>query len=421
MFKQYRFCAYVFLVMIMVLMCSVLYGSIGGKVSRMSREIPINWAKLYPFDEPENIQAEAKTNMFMRLFASAKGKVTKYTSDAMPKRLGFVEAAKRYENAIAWNLPDLSDNKGVVKLDGDYFISYALSEDVSENAEAVIELGKFCRDLGIDYLYINYPCKVCKSDDKDISGTLDFSNQNADRFLQILSDNGVSYYDMRETLHTDGMNHHESFYRTDHHWKAEIGLWASRHILEFLRDNYGWNTAPEILNPDNFDYVIYPKWAFGYYGRRVTHARTEPEDFTLIYPKNKTIIHYNIPSRGINTSGDFSMVYDMSQVEQFNIYELYPYTAYNHSDHPLMSISREYGGKDKHILIIKHSFSNCVIPFLALGGVHVTAIDLRHFTGSLRSCIKSIMPDMVITAYDTATPITRRNTGTMNSKFYDFR
>ena len=77
------------------------------------------------------------------------------------------------------------------------------------------------------------------------------------------------------------MNHHGMFFATDHHWKPETGLWAARHILRFLRDDYGWPVEPENLSPEKFDYAVSHGRFLGALGKKITLSRARPDDFTV--------------------------------------------------------------------------------------------------------------------------------------------
>jgi hypothetical protein len=54
----------------------------------------------------------------------------------------------------------------------------------------------------------------------------------------------------------------------------------------------------------------------------------------------------------------------------------------------------------KKILFITDSFVKAVIPFLALGVENIATIDLRGFTGSVKTYVKQNDPDMVIVMYN---------------------
>ena len=303
----------------------------------------------------------------------------------------------------------------VVKLKDGYLTSFTPSRDVTQDALSTLELADFCESLDIKFLYINLPNKICVSEDKDISGFLDFSNQNADKFLNLLKNLGVKCYDMRKILHDQGMNHHEAFFRTDHHWKPETGLWAAREILKFLHNDYNWPVNPEILNPENFDKVIYRDWFLGSEGKKLTLEQTKPDDISLLYPKFENRLNYEIPQSEINISGDFSIIYDMSRIQSRDYYNLNPYATYDYANKALKKFTNLLTGYDKKLLFIHDSFANSVIPFLALEVKNIDEIDLGQFTGSVKTFIKSERPDIVIVTYYAA------QLGYSNNRLFDFR
>ena len=252
--KPERFTAGMFIFVIGALMLLVFF-SIGSRAKELSdnSKFKIEWEKIYTFED--GMQASHAENK--SFYEYVKSKLINYTSEKLFCYYKIVETAKKYEDALGWNMVSVFDYNAVVRLKDDYLTSYTMSLDVTYDAEAVKGLSDFCSERQIGFMYINFPTKICKSEDKEISGVLDFANQNADKFLDMLKESGVRNYDFRKNLHEAGMKHHESFYVTDHHWKAETGLWAAGEILKILRDDWGWNVKPEILSPGNFDYVIH--------------------------------------------------------------------------------------------------------------------------------------------------------------------
>ena len=102
---------------------------------------------------------------------------------------------------------------------------------------------------------------------------------------------------------------------------------------------------------------------------------------------------------GKNTYGTYNMHSSVIRTENMNISE------------------------GKKFLLIRDSFSGCVVPFVALGVKHVDAVDLRTFSGSIRSYIASEKPDAVAVMYYAEMP---GRTGAPYSsdtdrRLYDFR
>ncbi len=422
--KPERFTAGVFVVVVMALMLSAFYSFATRKLihnpnANRPKTIAIDWEQLYPFEEGKREFA----SKVLSLYDYLKDRIEQYTSTNLPCYYDLTDVAKKYEDAIGWNMVSVFDYNAVVKLNDGYLTTYTMSLDVAPDARSVKDFADFCAERGIDFAYINFPTKVCVSEDRGISGVLDFANQNADRFLAMLRGSGVRCYDFREALHAAGMKHHESFYITDHHWKAETGLWAAGKVLEILRDDLGWNVEPEIIAPENFEYVVYRDWFLGSQGKKLTLERTKPEDFTMIYPKFATHLRFEIPSYRLNISGDFSITYDMVQVSTRDYYGKNPYGAYIYSGPPLTRIENKLTTNGKRLLVVKDSFSICVIPFVALGVQYVDAIDLREFTGSIRNFVDKVRPETVIVEYLSTIPglTSKPSPSETDKKFYDFR
>ena len=416
--KPERFTAIFFLAVVMSMMGLVIYSRVQRteytrEMSAVEFPVSVDWEKRYPFsDGSTHIVTPAPQEL--STFDYVKQSLEEYTSKYLEGYHRIVEAERMYEELINWNVAPIGGYNTVVKADDGSLIALVMSKDVSHDAGAMRDFKAFCRENGTELLYMNLPLNVCKSEDAGINGVFDYINPNADRFLAMLKDYGVKYYDFREILHEDGMNHHASFFRTDHHWKPETGLWAAKHVLQIFRDDYGWNVDPEILNPENFNYTVYPEWFLGSRGKKVTLSRTTPDDIALIYPKFDNLIHWEVPAAGLDVSGDLSVIYEMRHIEPKDYYRQNPYAAYKYADQPLGRIHNLRNDDGKRVLFIHASLSNCVVPFVALGIEYTDEIDLRHFTGSVETFIQTEKPDIVIVVYNSEVPGT-------DDRLYDFR
>ena len=290
------------------------------------------------------------------------------------------------------------------------------SHDVKQDVHATVELAKFCADKNIEFMYMQAPFKICKYDDAEISGILDFSNQRADDLLAGLSKAGVKNYDFRKMLHDEGKNHHELFYKTDHHWKYETGLWASRHILRILREDFKWPVDENVLDEKNFEFVTYPASLLGSYGRKLTTARVKPEDFTLLYPKIDTDFMLNIPGRNLNLSGDFTIFVDEKKLNNKQEYIRFEIATFG----TVMNITNKLAENNKKVLMIRRSFAHAVIPFLAMGVKYLDSIgDFGDFNGSIKSYIEQTKPDLVIVLFNPS--YIRGYYYIVNNDAFDFR
>jgi hypothetical protein len=306
----------------------------------------------------------------------------------------FIEWGAHYEKAIGWNFL----NNNVVDI-GDGYLSEPVEKYAAAgNADAVAELYDFLHGLNIDFLYVQAPHKIAPDD--PISRRTDFSNKNADDLLYALSLKRIPYLDLRENIREEGLNHRAVFYKTDHHWKAETGLWASRILMNYLNSNYGFSFDMQLVDPQDYHYTVYKDWFLGSLGKKVTLAQAQAEDFTLITPRFDTDFSLIIPELNIDTRGDFGIFIDHSRIDIKDYYNVSPYGAYMYGDRQVIAIHNHLAHDGKKILLIKDSFADVVSPFLSTGVTDIHILDVRHFNGSVRLYIEKNKPDVVIMMYN---------------------
>jgi hypothetical protein len=357
--------------------------------------ININWRELYPFTTHTNTTKNNRLSMLRRRFTNIEAAIEKYAKDDLVNQSMFAEWVVQLERAIGWNFL----NNDVVDL-GEGHLSKTIEKyAMTENAASLAALYDFLRRLTADFLYVQVPHKISPAD--SISGRMDFSNENADNLLYALNSLQIPYLDLRENIREEGLSHHDLFYKTDHHWKVETGLWASRILMNYLNKNYGFSFDLRLFDPNEYSYTLYEDWFFGSLGRKVTLARASPEDFTLVTPKFDTDYSLISPSLNLNLDvrGNFDILINQT-VNTRKYYTVDSYSAYMYGDRDVARIHNFLAPGGKSILLIKDSFSNVVSPFLIAGAEDIHILDLRYFNGSVRSYIEKNNPDMVIVMYN---------------------
>ena len=383
-----------------------------AKPSENVESTDIDWQVLYPFAEDSKISGDVEKNVvqdnlivqkakaFTEKIEGIKLPLNSYATDLLFGYKQIVEAAKKYDNFLGWNFASYSEYNGTVQLSDGHMTSYIEKKDTSENAQSIINFANECKKSGRNFLYVQAPHKICQYEDSEISGTVDFSNQNADSLLKDITNAGVDSYDLREAIHDEGLDHHALFYKSDHHWLTTTGLWASQKILKYCNTNYGFQSDLSLLDLERFEIKTYPEWFLGSFGKKVTLARTQPDDFQLLYPRYETEFHYRVAKENIDAVHDYSVVYDMEQIDEKDYYNKNPYAACNYGDQPLICITNKQDTSNKKIFILHDSFGDCVISCLALGVKDVISLDLRHFNGSVQNYIDKENPDLVVVLYN---------------------
>lgn len=376
--------------------------------------VHVDWKALYPatrWDAEEAVSGAAgKVNSLkaVKLVGKYKNKIDGiekaaeyYSTKFLPLYSRITELTAGYEELLHWNYVCYGEYNSITVLDDGYLFHLVEKhgpEYYEENAQTWGQLSAWCRDRGMDFVYVQQPTKIDEFADPE-SGTTDFSNQNANVLLGLLAERNVDIHDHRTDIRNSGIRLRDMFYVTDHHWKAETGLWASQRLLECMKDDYGYDVEPELLDSSNFDAVVYHEWFLGSEGKKLTLAKCEPEDISLLYPRFDTDLHLTIPNLELDETGPFEITYDMSCIEEKDYYNLNPYAAYDWADCPLISIENLKADNDVRILFIHNSFANVEIPFMALAVQKLDALDLRYFDGSVYSFIEETRPDMVIVAF----------------------
>lgn len=259
-----------------------------------------------------------------------------------------------------------------------------------------------CSASGAQLLFVQAPVKVDAYGDEEVNGKLDFSNQNADELLAGLRANGIEVMDLRENLHEAAPTseaYHRFFFRTDHHWRPQTALLATDLLAQRLQAA-GIPIERAAYNPVRYQVETRPAFFLGSQGKKVTLAKTEPDDFDVVTPDFPVKLHVEMPSLDVDTTGGFDLLLDPRQIERKDYYYLNPYAFYGHGDVPLMRIKNlNQPDNGKKILFIRDSFCDTLVPYFALGCRRLVSLDLRHFTGSLETFIREEKPDVIVVMY----------------------
>ena len=157
------------------------------------------------------------------------------------------------------------------------------------------------------------------------------------------------------------------YYKTDHHWTTlgayyGYNAWADKtnhEIKPFSSDN------TKIIST-NFLGTIYSK---------INYAK-EPDIITIYNPEEKYSVNYDS-----NTSSSTSL-YNLEYLEKKD-----QYSVFLDGNHGLVTITSS-NTNGKNLLIIKDSYANCFIPFIADEYEKIHVIDLRYYNSSLESYIE---------------------------------
>lgn len=389
-----------------------------------SDEVSIRWIEKYPYptDNEEKTQqaineegdsgpyfisqikerVQSISNTYKNKVDKTKRKIEKSCTDDLFRYPYIAEVAVRLEQMVGWNIYQNVEQSTIDIADG-YLIKLYKEKDPTASAERVIALEEKLETKGIEFLYVQAPYKLNLNENNTIDGIYrDYANENATKFIEQVRLAGVDVLDLRESLGVQNMDYREVFFKTDHHWKPEAGLWASNEIANYLNENYQCQIKTSVYDIEKYDVTVYENSFLGSAGRSATLGRAEKEDISLIEPTFETLLKVNIPEYKLNKEGKWidTLINHSKLNESVGIYKENKYAAYGYGTVSLLETTNKKVEGGKRVLFIKDSFFNVVVPFFCLGVEEFAAIDVRHFTGSLQTYIDEFKPDVVVLAYN---------------------
>ncbi|MBR6419540.1 MAG: hypothetical protein IKS42_04335 [Oscillospiraceae bacterium] len=301
---------------------------------------------------------------------------------------------------------DLYADRGVYVMRKDGVkITVSPSAETSGEFETA-QLRAFCKyvtEQGMDFLYVNAPTKAWLDDSEfsEYFGVPTYSNANADRVMAALREADVPCLDLRENVKAEGKNIYEMFYHTDHHWRAESGLWASGVIAEELNRRYDYGLDLSRYAPENYEFKVYENAWIGEQGYLFSPYYIGYDSFTEIRPKESGSYQFVNPNGKLKEeTGDFGMFLAEAQYAEEALPSSdslhYAYCPHGIADCSFRNLNCPDG---KKILLFGDSFSFSFIPFFLQGVSQIDAVILREAEMTPREYVQQEDYDAVVFLY----------------------
>lgn len=296
----------------------------------------------------------------------------------------------------------VKEDATVLRLDNDFLAfqpKVADEEALREMADACTRLKAVTDRTGSSLLYVMAPNKMSLSQSGD--------NPVADNlrdFAGLLEGRDIPVLDLKERMAVQGIAMEDAFFRTDHHWLPQTGLWAAGETAAIL------GLRGEVLMPENYSIQTYPDLFLGSEGKKVGRFFTPLglDDFSVITPDFETRL--TVSDYTGTRAGTFS---DTLLVEK-NLhtedpYLANPYVVYTGGDYPLQTIQNHRADDGESVLVIRDSYACAVTPFLALAAGEVHTVDVRYWSGTeaadtVLEYIEVLQPDHVVVLYAGISP-----------------
>ncbi|MBR2402294.1 MAG: hypothetical protein IKB01_05980 [Lachnospiraceae bacterium] len=372
----------------------------------------INWEELYPFEDVEEVVVENTApvspisrykELYLTIWNYLKTGADEYTGSLHMFYDEMVSAGEAYNRLISWDY--LSSQSGAdLKIftmkDGTlgYVTDEVSQEDMNEIVDSVVDFDDYLNEQGIPFLYVNAGSKMCEEDYQVPAYISEYVLQNQDLFLKGLEEKGIDYIDIREELHTDGINHASAYYVTDPHWRFETALWAAEKIAIKANENYGFQFDLAYFDEANYIMEKYENAFMGAQGLSLHLPSSKKEDFVTVYPKDNATYHINVPTRNLDITGDYMEAFVVEESLEVSVRM---YDSWNIRNEALIEIDNleAKDNRDKKVLILYDSFSWPMMTYLATDVAEIDAIHLCNFNGSIREYVAQTKPNLVLMVY----------------------
>ena len=318
----------------------------------------------------------------------------------------FIDLWSESQNALSAQLLDDAEYGVIIKDSKDNLHFPSNDTNVEPYAQNTINFSNQLKEKNIPYLYIQAPNKDLKGYTDKIVSEYNFSNKNADEFLELLKENNINTFDLREEIIKDDLNRETLFYKTDHHWTTSTAFWAFTKIIDLLEKyDFTVTSGDYFKNINNYNIQIIENCYLGSLGRRVGEAVAGLDNYIFIEPKFET--DYNIFD-GLASgdlpafSGDFRTAIVKEHILNNTDVTSNKHATYFEWDYGNLIIKNNFSKNDLKILLIKDSYSLPVAAFLSTCLKELHMIDMRDAsTISLLDYVEANDIDMVITMYNT--------------------
>lgn len=280
--------------------------------------------------------------------------------------------------------------------DNMYIVSASDYTTTDYEFNEIVAFKEFLDQHEINLLYINEPTKYIDDDlFREQFGVETYSNQNMDMFISRIKEAGIATIDLRDSIEEENLDVCDLFYRTDHHWTTEAGLWAAQVIADGLNEYFNYHIDTSIYDESNFTLTEWTECWLGEQGKKVAETYVGLDDYTEIKPIFTT--NYTFKNSKDSYEGTFD---DFINEDVYNLdNDVYENSSWHYSYQRIDCINNdvEFG----KVLILGDSYDQITVPFISLGVHEVDSLVLRACDDSfdLRNYILENGYDTVLICY----------------------
>lgn len=200
---------------------------------------------------------------------------------------------------------------------------------------------------------------------------LNDQDQSMDKFFKEIKRYGYTPIDVRATFakHTEDT---QIYYRTDHHWTTDGAYLAYKQAVKKMKLTDEVTYKPYVVKND-FRGTLASKSGFvnGVNDAIKIYMPYKDKDY------NNSVIYY------ADTKTKTTEFYQLDNLDTKDAY-----TVFGGSNHPMYTIKTPTKSS-KRLLLVKDSYANSFIPFLAQSYREIVVVDPRYFFDNIDDIIKA--------------------------------
>ena len=298
-----------------------------------------------------------------------ESKIEDYASDQFILRNGFI----RLKTAADTALGGLESN-GVYRCRDNYLMEDITvpTKDVKEsNTSALTAFKEANPDLKMYFLLAPNAANIL-SDKLPVAVSTANQNKYMDDFFETVESLGITPIDVRDTF-KEAKKDTQLYYRTDHHWTTDGAYLAFGQV----------NSVMELGNKVTYtDYAVKNDFR-GTLASKSGFVNGMDDAIKIYLPAEDSEGYENSVIYYSDTKEKTTRFYQVDSLDTKDAY-----TVFGGSNHPMYTV-RTPLDTDRHLLLIKDSYANSMVPFLSQCFSEIVVVDPRYFYDNIQDIISS--------------------------------
>ena len=298
-----------------------------------------------------------------------ESKIEDYASDQFIFRNGFI----RLKTAADTALGGLESN-GVYRCRDNYLMEDITvpTKDVKEsNTSALTAFKEANPDLKMYFLLAPNAANIL-SDKLPVAVSTANQNRYMDDFFETVESLGITPIDVRDTF-KEAEKDTQLYYRTDHHWTTDGAYLAFGQV----------NSVMELGNKVTYtDYAVKNDFR-GTLASKSGFVNGMDDAIKIYLPAEDSEGYENSVIYYSDTKEKTTQFYQVDSLDTKDAY-----TVFGGSNHPMYTV-RTPLDTDRHLLLIKDSYANSMVPFLSQCFSEIVVVDPRYFYDNIQDIISS--------------------------------